>query len=96
LQDKIGLVLISKEELSVTQGLLEEDKKVRSADGMKRYIFETSKGNRVAMVSDCNVAGMKRERIGPIRLKKLKLVKSENVTNKYDKSKRVMYYKVKP
>ena len=95
LQDKIGFELIGKEELGVTQSLLEGDKKTRSKDGMKRYIFETSKGNSIAVVSDCNVAETNRERLGPIRLKKLKLVKSENVTNKYDKSKRVMYYKVK-
>lgn len=96
LQDKIGLELIGKEELGITKGLLEEDKKARSTGGMKRYIFETSKGKRFAVVSDCNVAETKRERLGAIHLKKLKLVKSENVTNKYAKSKRVMYYKVKP
>jgi len=94
LQDKIGLELISKEELSVTQGLLEEDKKARSIDGMKRYIFETGKGMRFAVVSDCNMAEIKRERLGPIRLKSIKLIRSEKVTNKYEKSKRVMYYKV--
>jgi len=96
LQDKIGLELIGKEELSVTQDLLEEEKKACSTGGMKRYIFETSKGKRVAVVSDCNVIKTKRERLGAIHLRKLKLVKSERVTNKYDKSKRAMYYEAKP
>jgi DNA sulfur modification protein DndC len=95
LQDKIGLELIGKEELSVTQGLLEEDKKARCTDGMRRYIFETSKANRIAVVSDCNMAAIKRERLGPIRLKSIKLIMSEKVTNKYEKSKRVMYYQVR-
>jgi len=92
LQDEIGLELIGKEELSVTQGLLKEDKKVRSSGRMKRYIFETSKGNSIAVVSDCNVAETKRERVGPIYLKNLKLIKTEDVTAKYMKSTRVMYY----
>lgn len=92
LQDKIGLELIGKEELSVTLGLLEEDKKVRCTGGMRRYIFETSKESRIAVVSDCNVAETKRERVGPIYLKNLKLIKSEDVTAKYMKSTRVMYY----
>lgn len=92
LQDKIGLELIGKEELGITQGLLERDKRARSIDGMKRYIVETSKGNRIAVVSDCNVAEIERERIGSIYLKNIKLIKSENVTDKYLDSTRVMYY----
>jgi DNA sulfur modification protein DndC len=95
LQDKIGLELIGKEELIVTEDLLEEEKKARSTAGMKRYIFETSKGKRVAVVSDCNVIRTKRERLGAIHLRKSKLVRSEKVTNKYDKSKRAMYYEAK-
>ncbi|HEY55130.1 MAG TPA: DNA phosphorothioation system sulfurtransferase DndC [Dehalococcoidia bacterium] len=95
LQDGVGVELIGEEELNITRSLLEEDKKAQSAGGMRRYFFEMSKGERIAVVSDCNVAEIKRKRLGPIYLKNIKFKKSEDVTNKYLKSKRVMYYRVK-
>jgi hypothetical protein len=51
-------------------------------------------GEKVAVVSDCDVAKINRERLGSIHLDKIKLVKSENVNGAYKKSTRVMYYKV--
>jgi DNA sulfur modification protein DndC len=92
LQDKIGLELISKEELTVTQRLLELDRKAPCTGGMERYVFETGKGERIAVVSDCNVAETKRERMGSVYLKNLKLLKSEDVAAEYMESTRVMYY----
>jgi len=94
LQEKVGIELIGDEELEATREILEWDKRALFRDGMKRCIFETKSRNRFVVVSDCNVAETKRERLGPIHLKTIKMVKSEIVTNKYEKSKRVMYYKV--
>lgn len=94
LQEQLGIELISEEELSITKKLIEGDKKARYKNGMARFVYEMSNGERIAVISDCNVAEINRKRLGSIHLKRLKLLKSEIVTNKYEQSKRAMYYKV--
>ena len=93
-QNSVGIKLIAEAELSLIRKLLEEYKIASFRNKMRRSIFETTKGDRIAIVSDCNLSEIGRERLGPLHLKNLKMIKSEDVTNKYGQSTRVMYYRV--
>lgn len=94
LQKQSRIELIDDEELKATRKILKGDNKAKSTTGMKRYIYEMCNGKKVAVISDCNITAMNRERLGSIHLDKIKLIKSEDVDDKYKKSTRMMYYRI--
>lgn len=92
LQNQTGIELISKEELEAIQNILDIDKKVKYNGSIKKYYYETASKKNVAVISDCDITRICRKRLGPIHLNKIKLLKSEDVTAKYKKITRVIYY----
>lgn len=95
LQANVGIELISAGELQATQEIIEWDKREALQNGMRRFVFETKRGERFAAISDCDIGKMNRKRLGSINLNSIKIIDSKDVNEKYEKSKRLMYYRLK-
>ncbi len=94
MQKDLPIELINSDEVEHIKNLLREESKGRIEQGMRRFIFRLPSRKRIAVISDFNSLLTPRKRIGPLFLKEAKLIASQNVTQNYLKSKRVMYYEV--
>lgn len=93
-QDQIKIELIDGSELSRIKELLAEEHQAFTGGRLKRFIFQLPNGEKIAVISDYNVAQTQRTRIGSIHIQKATVVKwADDISSKYDKSTRVMYYK---
>jgi DNA sulfur modification protein DndC len=94
IQNEVKIELIDSGELSRVQEILDEESLAATKEGLKRFVFELSNGERLAVISDYNVAKTSRTRVGSISIQKATLIKcADDVSSKYSKSTRVMYYK---
>jgi len=92
IQGKLEVELVGQEELALVRKILDEECLAQTKDGLKRFILELPKGKKIAVISDYDILKTGRSRIGPIYTANAKTIKCENVSPKYTKSTRVMYY----
>lgn len=92
IQNDLNLRLISDEELGMVNKLLEEEGASKVNYGNSRFIYKMPEGNKIAVISDYNLADTRRKRLGPLSLKNAKLISTEDVKADYLKSTRVIYY----
>ncbi len=92
LQKQLGVTLINYDEIHYIRALLQKEDKGRVKKGLQKFVFKLSEGKYIVTISDFNVLLTPRKRIGPIRMKQAKFIRSQIVSSKYSKSTRVMYY----
>jgi len=93
IQEHLSIKLISRDEIYYIHMLLEKESEGKVKKGLQKFIFELPDGKRVTTISDFNLLLTPRKRLGPIYLKKARLVESKKVSSAYMRSTRVMYYK---
>jgi len=92
LQKQLGVALINYDETHYIRALLQKEAKGRVKKGLQKFVFKLPEGKYIITISDFNVLLTPRKRIGPIRMKQAKFIRSQIVSSKYSKSTRVMYY----
>ena len=94
MQKHLPIELINPNELNYIYELLGKESVGKVKQGLKKFVFELPNGKRVAAISDFNILLAPRKRLGPMHLKKAKLIETRRVSSKYSLSMRVMYYEV--
>jgi len=94
MQESLPVELITPDELRYIYELLEKESEGKVKQGLRKFVFELPNGKRVAAISDFNILLTPRKRLGPMHLKRAKLVESRKMSSKYSRSTRVMYYQV--
>lgn len=94
IQSQIPIELISPKEIDYVKELLELESNCRVQNGLKKFIYEKSKGEIFAVISDFDVLNSSRLRLGSIYLKGVKLVSTRKVSSKYLASHRILYYSI--
>ena len=94
MQKHLPIELITPNELNYIYELLGKESGGKVKQGLKKFVFELSKGKRVATISDFNILLSPRKRLGPMHLKGAKLLETRRVSSNYLQSTRVMYYEV--
>jgi DNA sulfur modification protein DndC len=94
MQESLSVELITPDELGYIYGLLEKESEGEVKQGLRKFVFELPNGKRVAAISDFNILLTPRKRLGPMHLKRAKLVESRKMSSNYSRSTRVMYYQV--
>jgi DNA sulfur modification protein DndC len=94
MQESLSVELITPDELRYIYELLEKESEGKVKQGLKKFVFELPKGKRIAAISDFNILLTPRKRLGPLHLKRAKLVETRKMSSKYSRSTRVMYYQV--
>lgn len=92
MQECLPIELITPDELRYVYELLEIESEGEAKRGLRKFVFELSNGKRVAAISDFNILLTSRKRLGPMHLKRAKLIETRSVSSKYLKSTRLMYY----
>jgi DNA sulfur modification protein DndC len=96
MEKKLPIKLLSANEQKYIFKLLEAESKGKVKRGMKRFIYKIPNGKKISVISDYDILKTPRKRLGPLHLMSGKLIKECEVSNKYLKSTRVLYYEVKP
>jgi len=94
MQERLVMQLITPDELDHIHEILEKELEAQVEAGLRRFVFELPDGKLVAAISDFNILLTPRKRLGPMHLKRARLVESKEVSPSYLKSTRVMYYQV--
>ncbi len=92
MQESLPVELITPDELRYIYELLEKESEGKVKQGLRKFVFELPNGKRVAAISDFNILLTPRKRLGPMHLKRAKLIGSRRVSSRYLQSTRVMYY----
>jgi len=92
MQERLPVRLISPDELDYIDELLEKESEGKVEAGLRKFVFELPNGKRVATISDFNILLTPRKRLGPMHLKRAKLIETRGVSSNYSRSTRVMYY----
>jgi len=94
MQERLPIELITPDELRYICELLEKESEGEVKRGLRKFVFELPNGKRVAAISDFNILLTPRKRLGPMHLKRAKLIETGSVSSSYSRSTRVMYYEV--
>jgi len=94
MQERLPVQLITPDELHYIDELLEKESEGQVQGGLRKFVFELPSGKRVATISDFNILLTPRKRLGPMHLKRARLIETRKVSTNYLKSTRVMYYQV--
>jgi DNA sulfur modification protein DndC len=94
MQERLPVELITSNELDYIYELLGKESEGEVKQGLRKFVFELPNGKCVATISDFNVLLSPRKRLGPMHLKRAKLIETGNVSSNYLQSTRVMYYEV--
>jgi DNA sulfur modification protein DndC len=94
MQKHLPIELITPNELHYIYELLEKESEGKVKQGLRKFVFELQNGKRVVTISDFDLLLTPRKRLGPMHLKRAKLIESRSVSSKYSQSTRVMYYEV--
>jgi len=94
MQKHLPIELITPDELNYIYEILGKESTGKVKQGLKKFVFELPNGKQVAAISDFNVLLTPRKRLGPMHLKKAKLIETRRVSSNYLQSTRVMYYEV--
>lgn len=94
IQERLSVELITDAEVEYTRDFLKRESEGRVDKGLRKFVFELPSGKRVSAISDFNILQTPRKRLGPLFLKRAKLTGTREVSSKYLKSTRVMYYQV--
>lgn len=92
IQERLRIDLITPNEVHYIYELLQKESKGEIKEGLRKFLFELSNGKRVATVSDFNILLTSRRRLGPMHLKRAKLVGTRKVSHHYCQLTRLMYY----
>ena len=92
MQERLPIGLITPKELDHIYGLLEKESEGKVQGGLRKFVFELPNGKSVVTVSDFNILLTPRKRLGPMHLKRAKLIETRSVSPNYLQSTRVMYY----
>ena len=92
MQESLPVELITPDELRYIYELLEKESEGKVKQGLRKFVFELPNGKRVAAISDFNILLTPRKRLGPMHLKRAKLIGSRMASSEYLQSTRVMYY----
>lgn len=94
MQKNLPVELIKNEEVKYIRNFLKEESKGKTKNGVQKFIFELPNGKRIVTISDFNLLLTPRKRLGPLYLNRTNFIKSINVSTKYSRSTRVMYYHI--
>jgi hypothetical protein len=94
MQKHLPIELITSNELNYIYDLLGKETGGKVKQGLRNFVFELPNGKRVAAISDFNVLLTSRKRLGPMHLKRAKLIETRRVSSNYSQSTRVIYYEV--
>jgi hypothetical protein len=93
-QKRLGIELVSGNEVARIRRLLEEEAKAEVGDGLEKFVLQLGNGKRLAVISDFDLLATSRRRLGPMHLNRAELVGRTVVSEEYWRLTRVAYHAV--
>lgn len=88
-QEKVNMELINPTELDYVQQMLEKDSDSKKDIRLRKYLIELH-GKNISVISDFNLIGSMRKRLGSLSLNGAKLLSIDEAPKIYGSSKRIM------
>jgi DNA sulfur modification protein DndC len=92
MQERLPVQLITPDELDYIDELLRKESEGKVQEGLREFVFELPNGKHVVTISDFNILLTPRKRLGPMHLKRAKLIETRRLSTNNVRSTRVVYH----